>query len=474
MNKKILKNYIYNSLYQIILAITPIITIPYKTRIFTSDNLGIYSYIFTVISYVILLGSIGINLYGKREIAYNKDNPKEKIKILYELTIIKTITLLLTSIIFYLTVGIISKYKIYYYIMFIEIIINMYDFTWFLEGIEEFKKISIINIINRILNIIAIFVFLKNNNDFFKYIIITIIFDAIPIIVVIIILKQYIVPINLKNLNIKQHLKTCIVLFIPQICIELYTACDKIMLGILQENISEVGFYEYAYKIIQIILKIVSSITIVMMPIISNEYKKKNIKQIKYHMNKSINYATFISIPLIFGLIATSDNITIIMFGEKYSKIGILLKVLSIEILPVGITSIIGSQYLVATNQEKKFTMYILAGTIINIILNILLINKFSSIGASIATIITEIIILLLEIQIIKEFVNLDEIKTNIIKYIFFALIMSIIVSLIGLINTSLPILIIQIIIGIIIYISILEVTKDKIYSELKNYKLKK
>ena len=80
MNKKIIKNYIYNSLYQIILAITPLLTIPYKTSIFTPNNLGIYSYVITIISYVIIFGSIGINLYGKREIAYKKDNIKERTK----------------------------------------------------------------------------------------------------------------------------------------------------------------------------------------------------------------------------------------------------------------------------------------------------------------------------------------------------------------------------------------------------------
>lgn len=468
MNKKIIKNYIYSSLYQIVVAITPILTIPYKAKIFTPESLGIYSYVFNVISYIILLGSIGIDLYGKREIAYHKDNITERTKVLYELIIIKTIMLISTTIIFYLTIARFSEYKMYYFIMMIEIVANIYNLTWYFEGIEEFKRISIINIITRIINVAAIFIFLKTNNDLIKYMIITITFDVVPVIILIISIKKYIKKIKLKDLKIKRHIKMCLILFIPQICINIYTACDKIILGTLGKNMSEVCFYEYSDKIIQIILKIINSISIVMLPVVSELFKNGDKEKIKECVNKAINYAIFISIPMTFGIIVTSHNITTIIFKEEYIKISVLLKILALQLLPVGITTIIGGQYLVATKQEKKFTVYILIGTIINLLLNINLITKYKSIGVAFSTVITEIIILIIEMPIIKQLANIKELKKNVIKYTVYSVIMSIIVYCIGKINCSIVILIIQIFTGIIIYIMILKIRKDKIYKELK------
>jgi O-antigen/teichoic acid export membrane protein len=90
MNKKLLKNYFYTTLYQLLYAILPLVTIPYKTRVLGSENLGIYSYVFSVMQYIVSIGTLGLSFYGRREIAY-KNNKYERSKLLYELLILKAI-----------------------------------------------------------------------------------------------------------------------------------------------------------------------------------------------------------------------------------------------------------------------------------------------------------------------------------------------------------------------------------------------
>lgn len=70
MEKSIRKNYLYNALYQILTIILPIITTPYLARTLGAEGNGIYSYIISIATYFILLGSLGISMYGNREIAY--------------------------------------------------------------------------------------------------------------------------------------------------------------------------------------------------------------------------------------------------------------------------------------------------------------------------------------------------------------------------------------------------------------------
>ena len=79
MKKSITKNYIYNLTYQILVLILPLITTPYISRVLGAENIGIYSYTLSISAYFILFGSLGVALYGQREIAYNQEN-KNKIQ----------------------------------------------------------------------------------------------------------------------------------------------------------------------------------------------------------------------------------------------------------------------------------------------------------------------------------------------------------------------------------------------------------
>lgn len=81
MKKSVKKNYIYNMLYQLLIIILPIITTPYLARILGSEGNGIYSYTISIVTYFILLGSLGVSMYGEREIAYVQNDKIKRSKV---------------------------------------------------------------------------------------------------------------------------------------------------------------------------------------------------------------------------------------------------------------------------------------------------------------------------------------------------------------------------------------------------------
>lgn len=121
----------------------------------------------------------------------------------------------------------------------------------------------------------------------------------------------------------------------------------------------------------------------------------------------------------------------------------------------------------IAYIKENKYTILIIIGIIINIALNLLLIPKYEAVGAAIATILGQMVILILEIPIIKQFVNKSLMK-SFTKYLLFSIIMYIVVYGIGLINNSAIILSTQIIVGTLIYMTILFLTKDDFFKRNK------
>ena len=80
MKKSIKKNYIYNMLYQLLIIMLPIITTPYLARKLGAEGNGIYGYTVSIVTYFILFGSLGISMYGQREIAYNQNEKKKEVK----------------------------------------------------------------------------------------------------------------------------------------------------------------------------------------------------------------------------------------------------------------------------------------------------------------------------------------------------------------------------------------------------------
>ena len=90
--KSVAKNYIYNLVYQILVMIIPLITTPYLSRVLGAENIGIYSYTLSITTYFILFGSLGVAMYGQREIAYVQDDVNKRSKIFQEILFLRFIT----------------------------------------------------------------------------------------------------------------------------------------------------------------------------------------------------------------------------------------------------------------------------------------------------------------------------------------------------------------------------------------------
>ncbi len=80
------RNYLYNLGYQILIMVLPLITTPYVSRVLGATNLGTYSFAQSISSYFILFGSIGVALYGQRQIAYYQNDIKKRSQVFWELS----------------------------------------------------------------------------------------------------------------------------------------------------------------------------------------------------------------------------------------------------------------------------------------------------------------------------------------------------------------------------------------------------
>lgn len=134
MSKSVSKNYIYNVSYQLLLLITPFITTPYLSRVLEPAGIGTYSYTYSIVSYFILLASLGVADYAQREIAYQQDNPHLQSRTFYEVNIIRTLLVGLSLCLYYLIISNFPGSHLIYWYQALNIVAVLFDISWFFKG----------------------------------------------------------------------------------------------------------------------------------------------------------------------------------------------------------------------------------------------------------------------------------------------------------------------------------------------------
>lgn len=455
--KSIAKNYIYNLIYQMLVIVLPLITTPYLSRVLGSDGIGTFSYTMSIVTFFILFGSMGVSLYGQRTIAYTSGDKKESSKKFFELVIIKTITLFISMIVFYFCFAIRGNNILYYKILLIEIVANIFDISWFFQGKEDFDKLVVRNLIVKLLCLILIFTCVKSRQDLWIYFLIYVSADLLGNLSMWLYLPKYLVKVSMKELNYIPHIIPMILLFLPQIAIQIYTVLDKTMIGVLTSNMSEVGYYEQAQKIVKAALLVLTSLQTVMNSRVAIAYAKHDYNEIKGYLENSIKFVWFLGIAMLGGIIGISSGLVYWYYGEGFDKIELILIATAPIIMAIGFNSIFGVQYLVQVNKTKEFTISVVVGASLNFVLNLFLIPIFGGLGAAFASVVSEVTIAIIQYRYLKkDFNDLSFLKSS-FKPILAGILMFIVVKFLD-INMSKSIFstLIQIFIGAIIYLLVL------------------
>ncbi len=93
-------------------------------------------------------------------------------------------------------------------------------------------------------------------------------------------------------------------------------------------------------------------------------------------------------------------------------------------VLLMGIANVLGTQYLLPLKKQKEYTFSVTIGVIVNFILNYILITLYQSIGAAIATVLSQIVVDVLQYNHVKKEVTLKELFNLCSKYIISAIAM--------------------------------------------------
>ncbi|WP_314159933.1 oligosaccharide flippase family protein [uncultured Gemella sp.] len=386
---KVIKNYLYNLSYQILTIILPIITVPYVTRIFTSEDLGNYVFYSSIVNYFSLFAMLGVAVYGTKQIAAASDVSSTFWNI-YAIQFIASLLALIAYVIAVISIP--NMGGIIPIILGVVLFSKMIDISWLFAGKEDFKKITLRNTVVKLSGVISIFTLVKSSEDLYLYAFLIIVFDFLGQFVMWVPAKKFIKYPSFNIKLIKKNFHPIVLLFLPQVAISLYVVLDKTLLGILG-SYSDVGIYEQGQKLTSILITVVSSLGAVMLPRVANLLSEKKEKEAQNMVRFSFILYNLIIFPMIFGLIAVNEVFVKLFLGENFQDVKYVLYIIVFNIMFIGWTNILGYQVLVARNKNKEFMLSTTIPAFVSVVVNIVVIPFFGYIGASITSVVVEILV---------------------------------------------------------------------------------
>ena len=467
--KSIKKNYIFNVSYQVLLLIIPLILTPYVSRVLGPEGVGRYSYADSIVAYFVLFATMGISIYGQREISYVQADREKRTQVFWETKILSVITSLCSLIVYIPFIVFNDNWPLYLVLAF-NILSVTFDVTWFFQGMEEFGKIVFRNLIIKIINVACIFLLVKTKDDVAVYGFCIAFFVFLGNISLWLSLPKYIGRPDFLKIKPFRNIKVVLSLFVPTIAIQIYTVMDKTMIGLFTTNSLENGYYEQAIKISKMVLTLVTSLGTVMIPRIGFHFERKEYDMVEHYMYRGYRFVWFLGIPLTFGLIGIASNFVPWFFGPGYEKVVFLLSVLAFLIIAIGISNVTGMQYLVPTKRQKMLTISVVIGACVNFAMNLVLIPMFQASGAAIASVVAEFTITIVQLYYIRKELSVKRIIKNGFRYFIAGMGMLAVLLMEGyFLSSSIGHTFFMILTGGAVYVVVLLVLRDEFL--LKNLK---
>ena len=399
---KVIKNYLYNLSYQILIIILPVITIPYVTRIFTSEDLGNYGFYNSIVSYFALFSMLGIGIYGTKQIAAANDVSSTFWNI-YAIQLISSVLAISVYLIAIFSIpqmgGVIPL------MVGVVLFERMFDISWLFSGKEDFKKITLRNTVVRLVGVISIFTFIESSDDLYLYIFLIVTINFLGQLVMWVPAKKFIKRPSFNTKIMKKNLHPIVLLFLPQVAISLYVVLDRTLLGLLG-SYSDVGIYEQGQKLTSILITVVTSLGVVMLPRVANLLSERREEEAQNMVKFSFILYNLIIFPMIFGLIAVNEVFVKLFLGQNFQDVKYVLYIIVFNLMFIGWTNILGYQVLVVRNKNKEFMLSTTIPAFVSVAINIAVIPFFGYIGASITSVVVEILVFAIQWYYSRNIIN--------------------------------------------------------------------
>lgn len=424
------KNAFLNIVYKLSSILFPLITYPYVSRILLADNLGRVSFFTSLTNYMLMIGSLGISTYGIRIVAKTRNNKRELSVVVKELLIINLVVTFIASLFLIASIIFVEKFQKNLLLMFIslcQILIAPLGMEWLYGGLEQYEYIAKRSITMKIISLIFIFLFVHEKEDYIIYAAILMLGYIGNYICNFVYSKKFIDYSIKQKWKLKRHLKAVLILFASILAINIYTNVDTLMLGFIKGD-RAVGLYDVACKGKLVLLSLINAISTVLFPRLSYYLAEKDIVSYNKVLKKSISVIMGIAILLSNFFVIEAKDVVIFLGGNAYEDATLCMQILMPILIISGFSNITGNQILLPHGKDISYMRAVMTGAIVDIILNLFFMPRYSLYGAAFATLMAEIVQMLLQLWQARVYLKDNVDFVELLKIIFACIISTIVI----------------------------------------------
>lgn len=394
------ENFLSLSTLQVLVYIIPFITLPYLTRVLGVYNYGLVNFAIAFNTYFIIITDYGFNLSAVREISVNREDPHRVSEIFSSVMLIKGILATLSFCILLLVILNIPRFSINWqvYIFAFGLVIGNVIFpTWFYQGMERMKYITVLNVLTNLIFLAAIFIFIRRPSDYLY----------VPLLqsmgtLTAGVISQWIIR---TRFNVRFHLpplrtvyetfRDSTQFFLSRVSVSIYTSSNSFFLGLFAGN-TAVGYYSAAEKLYTAAQGLYSPLMQVTYPYMAKTRNRA------FH-RKVLRYSLILNTILCGGIILFAPTIIGILFGPQYMPSVNVLRLLAVALMVVIPSILLGYPFLAVLGQQRYANGSVIIGSIVHLIM-LLAVSAFMNIYiVACLVIITETIVLAIRVYGIKK-----------------------------------------------------------------------
>lgn len=391
-------NVALNLLNTLTSVVFPVVTFPYATRVLGTEGLGLVNFLGSVVNYLVLLTGIGIPMYAVKEVARHRSRPNLRNHCAVEIAMLNLFLCLLGYAVVALMAWFIPRiheHQGLFWVLSLSIFFTAIGVNWFYQAIEDFTFITVRAIAFRFIAAIGLFVFVKSPSDLMAYCLVTVSLAVGNNIINFVHLRKYISikSIAWRRLVLWRHVKPSLRIFLPNVITSIYGNLNIVMLGFMQTD-AAVGIYSAGHKLVQIVLMMITSLSVVLLPRCSSLIEAKRQEEFASISRKTIHLIVASALPCLTGLVMLAHPLVTLFCGADFEAAYAVVQCSAPVLLIIGLSNVVGIQMLYPLGKEMIVVKSMVVGIVLNFALNLALVPFYSYVGAAVAGVLAELAVL--------------------------------------------------------------------------------
>lgn len=329
-NTKVVENYFFMTLLQVLSSILGIVIYPYLIRLLGAETYGNYVFAIAIISYFTGIIAFGFQLPGLKLITQNIYENKNKGEIVSGILSAKFYLTILCSIIFFLLLFIFTdlyEKRLLLIIVYTQIIAELFNPTWYFQAVQKMKIVTYYQLFFRFISLPLIFIFVRTANDLYIFALIsstTVVLPALLLIHYLIFLEK--IKIRLVSFSkTRIYFKEALPLFVSSFLGTIKQESVTVLIGIYF-GMKDVALYDLANKIIIFPRMLLNNINVAIFPKMNENLTSEKIK-------KTIRYEWIIGILMMTAVTLFGYPLVLLLGGPSMTDAYLLAVILSFTIL---------------------------------------------------------------------------------------------------------------------------------------------